>query len=514
MISQDVIGLVTDDYKNTSTSKRLKHNNTLFNIYEGDLLTYVLEDLRNQLSDKSYEQAKHRVAPVNVLKRLIEKLSKIYAKPPTRNLEINGSISSPDNQLLSELHSSMDINTVMTLANEFFNLFKTVAIEPFLDQGMPKLRVIPADRFLVLSQDPVNPLRPTVFSKLMAKVKTPDGNPRQLFYTYTSDSFCIHDDLGEVYTDLMAKVGNADGVNPLGRIPVLYVNRSRHELIPQIDSDTLSMSKLIAILLSDLNFAVMFQCFCIMYGINVTNENLKFAPNVFWNLKSDAATDQKPEIGVLKPEVDVDKVLTLIKTELGLWMQSRNIKPGVVGDLDIEGAKSGIAKIVDEMDTSEDRQKQVPYFMHAESELFELTRLFHDLMWIKDPEYKLARQQFSQGVVLKAMFSEQKPQVDTSVVITDQTNLFKIKMTTRKRFLQAIYPDANDDTIDALLEELEQEWGSLQSQEEQALAIAKAQAPGFNTQNNMQPEHSGNTEAGKGELAMEAEVPSPGEGAA
>lgn len=514
MLSQDIISLVTDDYKNVGTEKRLKHNNTLFNIYEGDLLTYVLEDLRKQLSEKSYDQAKHRVAPLNVLKRLIEKLSKIYAKPPVRNVEISGKISQSDNQLLSEIHQTMDVNTVMTLANEFFNLFKSVALEPFLDQGYPKLRVIPSDRFLVLSQDPVNPLRPTVFSKLMAKVKTEKGEERQLFYTYTNDSFCIHDDLGETYPDLMEKVGNPSGINPIGRIPMVYVNRSRHELIPQIDSDTLSMSKLIAILLSDLNFAVMFQCFCIVYGINVSNEGLKFAPNVFWQLKSDAASDQKPEIGVIKPEADVDKVLTLIKTELGLWMQSRNIKPGVVGDLDIEGAKSGIAKIVDEMDTSEDRQKQVPYFMQAESDVFDLVRAFHNTLWIDDPEYKLTRQKFSDNCVLKAMFSEQKPQVDTSVVITDQSNLFKIKMTTRKRFLQAIYPDANDDTVNAMLVELEAEWGSLQSQEAQALALAKAQSPAFGVQNNMNSGDQGESETPNSEAQAEAEVPPPGEGAA
>lgn len=511
MLNQDIIELVTSDYKNLNTEKRLKHNNTLFNIHEGDLLPYVLEDLRKQLSDKSYDQAKHRVAPINVLKRLIDKLSKIYAKPPTRNVEINGKVSKSDNDLLSEMHHTMDINTVMTLANEFFNLFKTVAIEPFLDQGLPKLRVIPSDRFLVLSQDPVNPLRPTVFSKLMAKVKDAEtGNERQLFYTYTADSFSIHDDLNETYPDLMAQVGNPEGINPLGRVPFVYVNRSRHELIPQVDSDTLCMSKLISILLSDLNFAVMFQCFCIVYGINVSNEGLKFSPNVFWNLKSDAASDQKPEIGVIKPEADVDKVLTLIKTELGLWMQSRNIKPGVVGDLDIEGAKSGIAKIVDEMDTSEDRQKQVPYFMAAESELYDLIKAYHDVLWIKDPEYKLTRQSFSANSVLKAMFSEQKPQVDTSTVITDQSNLFKIKMTTRKRFLQAIYPDANDDTVNAMIQELDDEWGNLQQQAEALAAQAKAAL-----QLNQPPQgQQGKPGQVKEDPNADALIPPGGEGAA
>lgn len=512
-LSKDVIDLVTSEYKNEKTQERIKHNHTLFDIYEGDLKTYVLQDLRNQLSDKSFEQAKHRVAPINVLKRLIEKLSKIYAKPPLRNLELDSKISDKDNELLSEMHQSMDINTVMTLANEFFNLFKSVAVEPFLDGGLPKLRVIPADRFLVISQNSVNPLRPTVFSKLMARVKRDGFAERQLFYTYTDTDFGIHDDLGEIYPDLMSAVGNPEGLNPLGRIPAVYINRSRHELVPQIDSDTLSMSKLIAILLSDINFAVMFQCFCIVYGIDVSNEGLKFSPNVFWNLKSDTATDAKPQIGVIKPEADVDKVLTLIKTELGLWMQSRNIKPGVVGDLDVEGAKSGIAKIVDEMDTSEDRQKQVPYFVTAEADLFDLIRDYHDKIWIQDISYKLVRQAFSQNVVLKATFAEQKPQVDTSVVIADQTNLFKIKLTTRKRFLQAIYPDANDDTINAMLADLDAEWGTPQEQQEEALEAQANAMAAMNPQSNPNAQ-GGASQSGMNQGAAEAELPPTGEGAA
>lgn len=460
MLALDKIEIVTKAFKDGKTQDRLKHNNTLFNVYEGDLLSYVLDDLRRQLSPKSYEQAKHRVAPINVLKRIIDKLSKIYAKPPTRTVEVSGTKSEKDIEILTELYHAVDANTVMNLGNEFFNLHKYLWIEPFLDQGNPQLRVLPADRFLVFSEDPVNPLRPTIFSKLMGQKTDALGQARQIFYTYTETDFAVHDDSNQIDHALMAAIGNAEGVNPLGKLPGVYVNRSRHELIPQVDSDTLAMSKLIAVILSDLNYAVMFQCFCIIYGINITQEGLEMAPNAFWNIKTDASSDgNNTKIDVLKPSVDSQKVLELVKAELGLWMQSRNIKPGIVGDLGVEGAKSGIAKIVDEMDTSEDRQKQVPFFMQAETDLFEVITVFHSVIWIKEPDYKLSRTPFSENSVLKAMFAEQKPQVDTSQVITDQINLRNNRLSTTKRALQAIYPDMNDDTIDAMIDELHAEFG-------------------------------------------------------
>ena len=110
----------------------LDHNSALFEIYEGNLLPYVLADLKAQLSQKSYDMVVHRVAPINILRRLIDKLSKIYSKPPVRNTEGG---SDKDTVLLGDYVEQLDANTVMSNANEFFNLFKTTALEPYLDRG-------------------------------------------------------------------------------------------------------------------------------------------------------------------------------------------------------------------------------------------------------------------------------------------------------------------------------------------------------------------------------------------
>jgi hypothetical protein len=448
---QDDIKLVLTQFKEGGEQKRLKHNRKLFQIYEGDLECLILDALRSQLSEKSYEQAKHRVAPINVLKRMIEKLSKIYAKPPIRDLS---GASDSDKALFSELTTAMDVNTILTLGNEFFNLFKNCAIEPFLDQGTPALRVIPSDRFIVASTDPVNPLRMTHFSKIMGIESRDGGEERVIFYTYTKDSFVIHDDLGDVRADLMVRAENPDGVNTLGRLPVIYLNRSRHELTPKIDTDTLAMTILIPLILTDINYAAMFQCFSIVYGINVSDEGLKRAPSAFWNLKQDPGSDQKPEVGVIKPEADIDKVLSLVKAQLGFWMQTRNIRPGTIGELSMENATSGIAKMVDEMDTSEDRQKQVPYFMHAEKELWDLIMYGYQPIWAKETEYRLTRHQFTPGLRVQTQFAEQKPIVDTSKIIADQVLRLTSGLQTKIRAVKMIEPDLTDEQANQLLEEI------------------------------------------------------------
>lgn len=468
------IGMIVDEFK--KSQNRLEHNAKLFQIYEGDLKTYLLKALQSYLSEKSFAEAKSHIAPINVLKRLIFKLSSIYTKPPVRKLSDDAGKS--DQSTYDEIVKALDLNTTMTLANEFFNLFKYTAVEPFLDRGKPQVRVLPADRFIVLSQDKINPMRPTHFSKVMGF----DGNDKEkqriIFYSYTDTEFVIHDDLGTIRLDMMQEIGNPDGVNPLGRLPVSYINRSRHEIVPVMDTDTYAMTILIAVLLSDLNYALKFQCFSIIYGINITQENLKMAPNAFWSLKTDDATGAglKPEIGSIKPSVDSDKMLQAIKTQLAFWMQCRNIKPGAIGDMSLENAASGFAKMIDEMDTSEDRQKQVPYFMAAEDDLFDLIKRCHNLVWINDPSYKITRMAIGDEVLLNTAFAEQRPMVDSSKVLADEITKLTNKLTTRRRVIKTLNPDLDEESIEFLIEEIDEEQGAMAADKAPDAADAAAGA--------------------------------------
>jgi len=421
----------------------LAHNHTLFNIFEGDLLTYVLEDLKKQLSPKAYEQAMHRVAPINILKKMIDKLSKIYAVSPQRDI---GEIQS-DIELLHEFEEAFDIDVNMSLANEFFNLFKTCLIEPYLDSdGMPKLRTIPSDRFIVFSDDMIDPQRPTHVMKYMGVFKD-----KSIFYVYTDQEFLVVDEFGEIQTQRMIEMGNPEGVNVYGKIPCVYVNRSRHQLVPLPDTDTLRMSKLIPTLLSDLNYAVMYQSFSVIYTIDANTENLVQAPNALWNIKSDTTSDKAPQIGSLKPTVDITEVGGFIKDQISLWFTTRSIKPGAIGQMAPNETASGVSKLIDEADTSEDRQKQIPYFVNAEEKLWDLIINYMHPVWMTDKNYKMVGN-FSPGAQVKVNFPAQKPMIDQSKVIADMIALKRDGLITKELALQNIYPDFTEEQIDAILE--------------------------------------------------------------
>ena len=440
-----------------SKGELLEHNRQLFDIYEGLLLDYVLADLKKQLSSDSYDGIKHRVAPINILKRVIEKLSKLYNQTPLRWLENE---NEQDHELFEWYQKTLKIDQIGMLYNEFYNLFKNSAIEPFIKDGKPALRVIPSDRFLVYSDNVVDPTEPTHFIKLMGmQAYTRNGQQKQglVIYVYTDEEFLpIVMDGNETFVmdDLLASLNNPEGINPYGKIPYIYVNQSNHSLIPPIDTDTLRMTKMFPILISDLNFAIMYQAFSIVYGINIDDENIRMSPNAFWRFKSDPSTQQKPELGMLKPSVDITQVSQFIGQQLSFWLQSKNIRPGQVGTLAPDQMSSGIAKIVDEMDTWEARQKQVPVFETAEMKLWALILNHMHPYWVAN---KMIDQNmyFSPGQAVNVQFPEQKPMVKRSEILADLKVELDLGLTTKKEAMIKLNPDMSEPEIDELLKEIE-----------------------------------------------------------
>jgi hypothetical protein len=399
------------------------------------------------MSPQSFEQQMHRLCPINILPKIVDKLTNIYQTAVTREV-VNG--SETDAALLGWYANSFAVNRRMNTANEFYNLTKASLVFPYVSNGAPRLRVIKNDRFAVISTDPIEPNKPTHVVVFGDKV---DG--KDIYWTWSATEFLISDESGETRQDLMIKYDNPLGVNPVGRLPFVYINASS-ELYPPQDTDTLTMVKLLPIMCSDLNLAAMFQCFSILYGIDISDTNLKFAPNAFWSLKSDPTSDKKPEIGSIKPQVDYDQVLNLIQSQLTMWLSSKGIRAGSIGTLTAENAASGISKMIDEMDTFDARQKQVSIFEDAERELWDLTLNHMHPYWvasgmIDNPAI------FTPTAAVVTKFAIQLPQQTRGQVVRDIKEEFAAGFISRRRALVKLNPEMTDAEIDELQAEIIEE---------------------------------------------------------
>ena len=451
MLKHEIKDLLTDIKQRQGY---IDHNEKLIDIYEGNLAPYVEAELGKQLSEKSLEGAIGRIPPINILTKLVDKLSRIYQENPVRSVP-DGSDS--DAELLKWYEQCFKINATMNQSNEFFNMSKSTLIEPYLYKGKPKLRAVPNDRFIVWSNDVFNPMEVTHVVILHSSTNVVDGRGREhnerIYIAYTDEEVLVFDQDGKLRPDKQIELNfNEEGVNPYGKIPFVYVNKSANFLMPIHDTDLLRMTLLIPLMLADLNVSAMYQCFSIIFGIDIDAGDLVMAPNSFWSFNSDPASDKKPELGTIKPEVSIEEVLGLIQSELAFWLNSKGIKAASVGTISPDNAMSGIAKIIDEMDIAEDRKKQVDYFTGAEEDLWELVFSYMHPYWaLTNQVENLA--QMPEGVKVVTDFAEQLPLMSRGQLVADLKLEVEAGFTSTQRAIAKLNPKMDD----AQIEELEQE---------------------------------------------------------
>jgi hypothetical protein len=237
-------------------------------------------------------------------------------------------------------------------------------------------------------------------------------------------------------------------------LPYVYINESEDEILPIQDSDTGRMTVLIPTLLADVNYASMFQAFAIIYGINVKFQELKKDPSVFWAFETEPGSEAKPEIGTIKPDMDVEGSLNLIASQLAFWLNSLGLKSGAVGDINGTNFASGIAKMIDEADTVQDRKEQVPYFEAAEQQLWDLVLKKMHPYWAANNLIE-NNTIFSPTTKITISYPEQIPMTKRKELVDEQVVELNNKLTTRDRSIKRINPEMTDEQVKALIVEIE-----------------------------------------------------------
>lgn len=429
----------------------------LLDIYNGNLTPYLRDELKAMFKrpdgtiSPSYDQAIDRLAPINILQRVIAKQAKIYNRPPKREIPDG---DEADKDMLEAYVDGMFMNRQMSIANQMFSLFNCAAVEPAARDGRLLLRPLLNSQFLPWSDDRFDPTNPTVFLVYHGKMKKGDGSEKRVLRAYSDTDFSIFDEDGNQIEEFMN--GNP-GVNLLGEMPFEYFNRKQQiQLIPTLSDDTYRMSILIPLLLSDVSFALKFQAFSILYGIDVDDQTRPYSPNVMWIFKSQSP-ETPPSVGTLSPNVDSDKAVKFIQALLAFWLQTKGIRPGSVGQLTTENFTSGISKMIDEMDTFEDRQEQVTYFGPGEERLLDRTlKKFHPI-WAAANATPITGA-FTDSASIHVTFPEQLPRADrgqlVDVLIKEVDTL---KVESRKGALQRLEPELSEKEVEEKLEAIDAE---------------------------------------------------------
>lgn len=442
--------LVVKEYE--AHKETLAHNHRLIDVYDGNLLHYLEKELRATFSEDTFKSIKARLAPINLLKKVVQKLSPVYSPPPSRR--IVG--TDQDKEIFDWYVENLNPNKFFRRAARFYSLARSCLVESLIDNGSPKMRVMRNDGYFVIGDDPVDEERVTHVVKFEKRLK---GHKQvTVFFVYTDTEFLIFDDDLDEYREEMFLIGNPEGVNRLGRLPFSYEKDSEIRLFPRPDSDTFKMTMLIPVILSDLNYATMYQCFSIIYTMNIDSSEFTISPNVVVEMKQQPGTEGDPSIGQIKPTVDYAGVLQTLQTQVALWLNSRGIRPGAVGAATQENVQNGISKMIDEMDTYEIRRELANTFESLENGFWErLIRVEHPYYVANGLLPNEYAKPFSADAYVDITFAPQNAAFSKKDKILELKEEMGIGLTTRRRAIAELNPLMNDDEIDELIAELEAE---------------------------------------------------------
>jgi hypothetical protein len=424
----------------------LDRNTEALDIYEGNLLPYIDRILKESLSENYYRAIKDRVLPINILQRYVDKVSSTYSKCPKRTSD------NPNHQAFVDYYADeMSIDNSGHVADAYTNIFKGFAWEPYIDnRGKPALRELPFNSFLVMSDSKVNPEEETVFIKLMGKMTDDDESMLVHVYTDTEfDAFYLNENEATEYL-----IDN-QGMNPIGVIPFVYGKRQKNRLLPVLDSDMLKICKAIPVMLSDAAGAQMFQCFSILYGVDVNFDNAKMSPNVIWSLKSDKDSDKTPQVGTIKPEADTQKVVDFVTTIFTLWLETKGVRVGSIGSMDAGNTSSGIAKVIDELDIYEIMKKSQEWFEKDEAELWCVKMPKIHNYWIKsgmvNPADVPGLIPDGEELDIDIEFERPEPMKSRIELINEIKAEIELGTMTMEQAIRALHPEHDIDTMQETL---------------------------------------------------------------
>lgn len=438
---------------------RLEYNAEIQEILDGSLSGLLDAKMREDLGVKSYMAAYSRKAPINVLQKIIDKLTKIYSQPVVRTVQGG---NEADAALVAWYEKILQVDKKFGKNNYKFNAFLYSIVQIGLKDGkpgtftkVPFIRTVPNHQFLAMNASRVDNSSADVFVLCMDKRRRADGTDQEVYWVYTDEQFIIMDQGGDIIQELMLEY-EMDGMNPYGVKPFSYANASDDNAMPAVQTDNKDMALLIPMLLTDLNYAVKFQAFSVFVAINLDDKAVEFSPNSIISFQTNASDERQASFTSIKPTVDISQTLSLASSEMALWLSTKGIRPGQMAQIGADQLASGISKMIDESDTFESIKKQIQVYEEFEAHFWEI--LLKDI----HPKWVAAgivenKTIFSPEARVVTKFTEPAPMQTRREKIDELVAEVDAGFTSREKAIRVLNSSLTEEEIEELMEEIDEE---------------------------------------------------------
>ncbi len=320
--------------------------------YKGRSLPYTMDYFDTTLFQKV------PAANINVTKRIIDRISLVYMKPPKRVYT---------NEQTPLLFHNKDFK--LQRAEKMCNLLDAILIKPCMRFNDNNEMHIEYD--IIFDYEPIfgdDPLKPeAIIYPISSKDTVLDDTPVLHVY-WDKDNTYTFDNNGKIYTDEM----NPDMINPYGVLPFVECFRDGKPESSYLDTDAstdlIQTNLLINVAETNKNANIMFQSFGYIYvnGSMIEKDDIEVGADKITFLGADGT------MNLVSPPNTVESITSAVTTAYKMLAQNYHIDINFV-----EGttAQSGVAIKLRNQELTDERIVDVIKWRDIEKKLFELESL-------------------------------------------------------------------------------------------------------------------------------------------
>ena len=320
--------------------------------YKGRSLPYTMNYFDDTLFDKV------PAANINVTKRIIDRVSLVYMKPPKRIY------TNEDTPLLFH-HKDFKMQRAERMTNLLDGVLIKVCMR-YNDKNEQQIEYDIIHDYEAMFGD--DPLTPIAFTYPIATRDTVVDDTGKLYVYWDKDNTFTYDENGKIYTD----EDNPDMINPYGVLPFVECWREGKPESSYMDTDPstdlIQTNTMINVAETNKNANMMFQSFGYIYvnGSQIEKDSMEIGPDKISFLGVDG------QMNIVTQPNTVDSITTSITTAYKMLAQNYHIDINFV-----EGttAQSGVALKLRNTELQDERISDVVKWQQVEKELFELERL-------------------------------------------------------------------------------------------------------------------------------------------
>lgn len=316
---------------------------------------------------------------VNLTRRIIDKTSLVYKKPPGRRLLVGDKENEEFERLLNE---NKQLINGYKLAERYKNIMGNVLYRPMWYNGRWNAWIEHDFIPYFLDGDPLRPFAYSIPIKRDTTVTQTNKIENRTWYMYWSDQdYFWHDEMGNTKPDPSGLYD--DMKNPFPRLPFVELRRDPaiSEYWGDGPMDIVKANQAINITWCDLIYSQHNQAFNQVYVTGMTQEDIKEGKggaDKIWTV-----SDSESTIGVLDYNPKIEALLQSIKdqTEYICSNYNLNVKWSQDGN-----PASGFALVVANIDLMEAREDDVDRAVMQEDEIYDIIQMQTEYF---DTGYKL-----------------------------------------------------------------------------------------------------------------------------